>query len=49
MNLSHVSSKLQRGSYKTADEFWFELIGMIPIMLRREADYEAFLNLLSRH
>lgn len=35
--------------YTIADEFWFELIGMIPIMPRREADYEAFLNLLSRH
>jgi hypothetical protein len=49
MNLSHISQKLQGDSYKNADEFWFELISMVPIMLRREADYEALLLPLSRH
>jgi hypothetical protein len=38
--------KLRRGSYENADEFWFELIGMVLIMLRREADYEPLLLLL---
>jgi hypothetical protein len=36
-------------SYENADELWFELIGMVPVILRREADYEALLLLLSRH
>jgi hypothetical protein len=49
MNLFARFVKLRSGSCENADEFWFELIGMVLIMLRREADYEALLLLLSRH